>query len=370
MVAVTRMFHRAPCYSALPCQIAIVSFVMGANCLWFLNNLKIATLPQPAPKESLMRLTCPTCTAQYEVPDDVIPSEGRDVQCSDCGTTWFQEGAHAAGVQPVQPTYDAPETKDVDAEDYAHAPEHIPETPAPQTPDTTQTQASAPEIAVSAEALEDEGEGEAYSEDTDEGDDSDMPLEEEAEPQQAPQFTRPKRTLDASVADILREEAERESALRAAEAGTLETQPDLGLAQPSAEDTEQRARQTRDRMAKLRGDDPNAAEDDQPPTSRGGLFPDIEEINSSLRGGYETAEPGTTQGYDGAPGRQRGGFVRGFTIVILIAVAAALTYQNAGRIAASVPEATPFLQAYVDWVDETRFWLHTQVEELARAPKP
>lgn len=37
-----------------------------------------------------MRLNCPSCGAQYEVPVDVIPAEGRDVQCSSCGITWFQ----------------------------------------------------------------------------------------------------------------------------------------------------------------------------------------------------------------------------------------------------------------------------------------
>ena len=37
-----------------------------------------------------MRLICPNCSAQYEVPADVIPAEGRDVQCSNCQETWFQ----------------------------------------------------------------------------------------------------------------------------------------------------------------------------------------------------------------------------------------------------------------------------------------
>ncbi|MEL6701097.1 MAG: zinc-ribbon domain-containing protein, partial [Pseudomonadota bacterium] len=36
-----------------------------------------------------VRLICPNCDAEYEVPDSVIPAEGRDVQCSNCGTTWF-----------------------------------------------------------------------------------------------------------------------------------------------------------------------------------------------------------------------------------------------------------------------------------------
>ncbi|MEN9012433.1 MAG: zinc-ribbon domain-containing protein, partial [Yoonia sp.] len=37
-----------------------------------------------------MRLICPNCGAQYEVADDVIPLDGRDVQCSNCGHTWFE----------------------------------------------------------------------------------------------------------------------------------------------------------------------------------------------------------------------------------------------------------------------------------------
>lgn len=37
-----------------------------------------------------MRLVCPNCDAEYEVDPSVIPSSGRDVQCSNCGTSWFQ----------------------------------------------------------------------------------------------------------------------------------------------------------------------------------------------------------------------------------------------------------------------------------------
>jgi predicted Zn finger-like uncharacterized protein len=36
-----------------------------------------------------VRLLCPKCDAEYEIPDDVIPAEGRDVQCSGCQETWF-----------------------------------------------------------------------------------------------------------------------------------------------------------------------------------------------------------------------------------------------------------------------------------------
>jgi len=37
-----------------------------------------------------MRLVCPNCEAQYDLDDALIPAEGRDVQCSNCATTWFQ----------------------------------------------------------------------------------------------------------------------------------------------------------------------------------------------------------------------------------------------------------------------------------------
>ena len=36
-----------------------------------------------------MLIKCPNCNAQYEVPNDIIHTAGRDVQCSSCSKTWF-----------------------------------------------------------------------------------------------------------------------------------------------------------------------------------------------------------------------------------------------------------------------------------------
>lgn len=61
-----------------------------------------------------MRLTCPNCDAQYEVPDAAIPQAGRDVQCSNCSNTWYQrhpdQDEAATDPQPKkdEPTPDAP----------------------------------------------------------------------------------------------------------------------------------------------------------------------------------------------------------------------------------------------------------------------
>ncbi|MDC0011718.1 zinc-ribbon domain-containing protein [Octadecabacter sp.] len=55
-----------------------------------------------------MRLICPNCGAQYEVADDVIPEAGRDVQCSNCGHTWFENrgASEAAELGAPVPTPD------------------------------------------------------------------------------------------------------------------------------------------------------------------------------------------------------------------------------------------------------------------------
>ena len=43
-----------------------------------------------------MRLICPNCGAQYAIDDGLIPETGREVQCSACGTLWFQAYAGSA----------------------------------------------------------------------------------------------------------------------------------------------------------------------------------------------------------------------------------------------------------------------------------
>ena len=37
-----------------------------------------------------MRITCPTCSTQYEVDEKDISFTGQDVQCSECMTIWTQ----------------------------------------------------------------------------------------------------------------------------------------------------------------------------------------------------------------------------------------------------------------------------------------
>lgn len=56
-----------------------------------------------------MRLVCPNCDAEYEVDSAAIPHSGRDVQCSNCGTAWFQPSPAAeAAAADEAALFDAP----------------------------------------------------------------------------------------------------------------------------------------------------------------------------------------------------------------------------------------------------------------------
>ena len=272
-----------------------------------------------------MRLTCPNCGAQYEVPDAVIPVAGRDVQCSNCGTTWFQ----------------------------TH-PDHAPAaSPAPEAED---------DLAADREPVTEP--------------------EPEADPQPAPSSAR---RIDPSVADILREEADRERAARAAEAdGRIETQPDLGLGEPEPDEA-RRAREARDRMQRLRGErpadtdndddaraeDPDEIFDDEEdgrldPGSRRNLFPDIDEINSSLSA--SDGPPGplapTTPEHMPPPAGNGTGFRTGFRLAVVGCVAALVVYLMAPRIAALWPASEAPLAQYVQSVDNMRAFLSATIADL------
>ena len=272
-----------------------------------------------------MRMICPNCGAQYEVADDVIPASGRDVQCSNCGHTWFEQpGASEAAERgapfeaPSEPT--PPPAPEIEPEvEVAPKPEEASEPEQTQEPEPT----SEPEL-------------------------------ERAAPQQ--------REMDPEVASILREEAEYEEAARQAEADPIETQPDLDLSQDPDED--RRSREARDRLARLRGEPEAAAAvgaimQQEAEAPRRELLPDIEEINSSLR---PEAGPSEVMGDEYEEARPRSGFRRGFMLIVILALIALAVYIFAPQISAAVPQAEPYLTSYVEWVDGLRIWLDGKVQ--------
>ncbi len=225
-----------------------------------------------------MRLTCPNCSAQYEVPDDVIPAGGRDVQCSNCEHTWFQpKEAIGKETKPEKKAESATEPSDAGAKSQA-----------------------------------------AKDEPADTG------------------------NVDPVVADILKEEAARETELRAQEGSNLESQPDLALDPP----------QTSRAPAK----EPVATATANV-SGRKENLPDVEAINSGLKESVnrdDIVEPAEKP-------RKSGGFLRGFALIIILGVILVLIYGNANQISEAVPQAEPALQSYVSTVEQLRVWLEAQI---------
>lgn len=301
-----------------------------------------------------MRLICPNCEATYEVPDDVIPEAGRDVQCSNCGDTWFQ---HHPDHEPPAEDTPAEETW-VDATEETGEASDVTDGAGDDTGDTADTAEETPESPW------DEGDSDDAGIDRDEAAE-DQPQDEIDHDPAGEEMAR--RELDEGVKSILQEEAEREREARAAERASesLETQPDLGLAQADDEAT-RRSREAQTRMARLRGAPEPADTVAIDPTSRRDLLPDIEEINSSLRSdedGDGAAMVGDAYPEAGTTPRS-GGFRRGFLLIVLLAVIAALVYAFAPMISERFPAVADVLQSYVETVDGLRLWLDGQVRAL------
>lgn len=59
-----------------------------------------------------MRLICPECDARYEVDAALIPAQGREVECANCGHRWHQPGEAPApillGDPQIAPEVDRP----------------------------------------------------------------------------------------------------------------------------------------------------------------------------------------------------------------------------------------------------------------------
>ncbi len=281
-----------------------------------------------------MRLICPNCDAEYQVDDAAIPDGGRDVQCSNCGHAWFQLPADVESAREAE--------EELFGEDAAES--DAAADPAPPTVDPQPVGAGTADSAGDAD------------------EDSPAPLPVEAA--EAPPAVVPTRqSLAESVLSVLREEAERETAVRRDEAplasegrGALETQTELGLDDAlNAAGTSAAARH----IARLKGESselPPVAE--ARAAARRDLLPDIEEINSTLRANSDRAHEADEE-VDALPDirpRKRG-FRSGFVLMMIIAVVLAMTYVMAPRIVAQIPGAAPAMKAYVSAVDAGRLWL-------------
>ena len=248
-----------------------------------------------------MRLVCPNCDAEYEVDASVIPLTGRDVQCSNCGHTWFQK---------------APEVEAAEAAEAAlfdPAPPIV--RPEPMQPERIQSEPPAPE------------------------------------PQPAPAH----RGIDESVLAVLREEAEREALARKAEPPVVEVQSDLGLRQIEGGALASRVAQMKSEEA-----EPTPTTDAPRVHTRKQMLPEIEEINSTLRASTERRSgqaAGVAETLSNGS-RERAGFRSGFVMMIVLAVVLVLVYVMAPKLVEQIPGAAPALNTYVAAVEAARSWVN------------
>jgi predicted Zn finger-like uncharacterized protein len=298
----------------------------------------------------MTRLICPNCGAQYEVDDDVIPAAGRDVQCSNCGHTWFEKpGSSVSEEGPDSTSYDEPTHEEDEAsrqsEDQAWV--DPAEAVVPPAKDVTTTNVS------------------AMVADDDEDDEEDTtPKPELAAP---PRMARP--AIDASVSEILREEAAREEAARRGGNETLETQSDLGLPDPAtAPTTRDRDTEAPARIRRLKGADTVETTATESSAARRELLPDIEEINSTLRSETErdTTDRPAPEDFTSET-EQRRGFRFGFLTVLAVFLVLWALYAFADDISAAVPGLETVMASYVEAVDRARIWVDLQLQNLLSA---
>lgn len=257
-----------------------------------------------------MRLICPNCDAQYEVPDDVIPDTGRDVQCSDCGHTWFQSPASQV---------------DAASEEFERQP--IPS----EVSEILQEEA---EFEMQARAQDQAGvDEEAFEPEFEDAPEPDWDADPEPELEEVPEPV-----LDNNPFAV-------------------DPDPD----EPEETDAERRAREARARMERMRGVEANnpftAASD-----SRNSVLPDVDALNSSLSPDTEAERRRNAIDLDDLNRKKRrgAGFRNGFAIAVFVGLIGMAIYISHGNIGRALPFTAEPLAAYADWVDGLRFWVEDQ----------
>lgn len=330
-----------------------------------------------------MRLICPNCDAQYEVDDQVIPDGGRDVQCSNCGHTWFQMPAHLDTETPEEFGFashdDAseplPSGTPLSAEEELAAAQAEIEAPSvsepiedaaqPPEPEVTEPVQAPPAVETwdDAPAVEPDFSPEAEDASLHEAIADAQIQDVEDNPPAPPE--RPQTVVSEDIKDLLREEAAYNDAFSDRPTDGLDSQPDLGIDEAQASSDQA----MREKMARLRGLDPA----DPALTSAGvaangkrrELLPDIEEINSTLSADDEREADGTVLGEEDRRVRaKRGGFKSVFALLVIAAALLVGLYVLAPSIAESVPALAGPMETYVNAANDVRADLDVMLKSV------
>lgn len=295
-----------------------------------------------------MRLTCPSCGTEYEVEDTAIPPEGRDVQCSNCQTLWFQTAGPGIAAAAEERAPSAGE----------EAPGFAPPPPLPQREidpavlailheeAARETAARAVEKAVERARAESASpvppSATALPEVKEAAEEAPKPAGKVAA--KAPAKTPTKTPMKTPVKTAAKSAAPK-APVEAKSAATIEKmEPQPGL-------VDQGQAEAAPRPAKARP-----------------ALPDVEAVKSSLAA--REAAPLAALGagaldYEGVPRRGRG-FGRGFVTALLFGALLWGAYAEAPRLAKAWPPAAPYLAAYAQKVDHWRQSLAAALSHVAQ----
>src|SRR5210317_882871 len=331
-----------------------------------------------------MRLTCPNCTAQYQVPADAIPENGRDVQCSACEHTWFQSGA------PDDMTLAT--AIPVSTPSVPHA------TPSPDhavSPEKSDTSATSETMAGNSDFEQHLTESLDHSESAAQGADDPTPMAPQSSQSQQPADAQdgddhdgaikpklPKRELDPQVANVLREEAEREKRARLAAQTQSQTQAQAQdeVSLPSAQDDTADYIPDIDSQTTIEHDDtelddiavstepkhkkiyPPNLDDlndlynqtaDTADQAISDTLPDPDDLKSSLHdSGDDVTILGVADPAEGA--KEKSNRRSGFILAFIVLAAGFWLYSNAAAVAQAIPQTKTALQIFVLSVDAVR----------------
>lgn len=290
-----------------------------------------------------MRLLCPNCDAEYEVDAAAIPSNGRDVQCSNCGHAWFQQHPDAeADYDAEQALYDPPPPLPNAFETAAQQPAPEPVVPVLASDDPESILDAMGDLDDDLPNAQPSNSEFIYSDEPDFAEpDAPEPDVPESDLANMPSTDMPAQQIDPDALQILREEAARETAQRLAENApqTLEQQTEMGLIAPSSSPIVAR------RVARLKGIQPAQVTIATPARDR---LPAVDDINAALRSG-DDLDPSDAQGQD-----RKTGSKAGFWAVILAAGTAAAGYVFSPEIAAKLPQIAGPIDGYVGFINGLR----------------
>jgi predicted Zn finger-like uncharacterized protein len=265
-----------------------------------------------------VRIVCPKCEAEYEIPAEALPAAGRDMKCSGCAHAWYQLA------QPIRPSGPAKAVagSGVDA--------------AMAKAETAAAHARVP----------------AWSEPQPE-------VEPEIEDEPAPEIRVPPRRIDPQVLEILQQEAEREVLARKS-ASSLPARP---RPREIVDPRKEIGNTIRDRLARLQEAERERSGKAAPKPAKEKPakepFPDIASLRPAkakpappyttlpARAQKDTQLPAILSPRDivlTTIEREQRGFRIGFLLPVVLIVAGLALYAAAPRIGASYPAAAPMLE--------------------------